>query len=1105
MANLYISTPAHFFLLIKPGNMHHIKSFLLFLLFILFIFNLKAQKTNDYNADWNMVAGFEKKGLTQSALKQVILIFNKALAAGNEAQQIKSAMYQMKYRNMVEEDNSIKNIFYLDTLITRTRPPARNILQSMQAEILWNYRNNHRYELYNQTALLEENSTDIETWSLVKLNEKIASLYKASIKEQELLLNVSLKGFDAILEKGNSRQLRPTLYDLLANRALVYFTNEENTVTQPSYKFIINDSRVFTPAVNFIQLKFITKDSTSLYLEALKIYQGLLKFHLQDVQKDALLDADLSRLEFVYTHGVFADKYQLYEKALINIESNYNGLKGVAEAMYLRAQLYVQKGNQYNPLTNKSFQFELRRAVELCTLIISKYPGSEGAIHAQSLLAQLKQPSLVLQTEKANIPNLPFKTLVTYRNTKVIYFRVFRTNREEIKQLEKENYEIKWKQLVGKNAVKSWSVTLPDLGDYQAHSTEIKIDGLPAGTYYILAGLRPDFNLSENILARMITYVTDISYIINNNKEFYVLDRNSGKPLPGAEVQLWSSQYNYSTRNYIEIKKEKYIAGSNGHIQLQTPANKNQDYNNYFQVTYRQQELFTNDSYYTYEYYNRSKERSRKSTFLFTDRSIYRPGQIIYFKGIMVAQDSLRKAKVVTNTNTTVVLYDANHQPIQRVNLTTNEYGSYNGRFTLPSAGLAGQFSISDSVTRSASFFNVEEYKRPKFQVLIDKPAGTYRLNDSVKVTGNAKAYAGNSIGGAIVSYRVIRKVRYPIWLFSGYKIWPPYKQDEVEITNGITVTDEEGSFSFNFKAIPDETADRKNQPVFHFEVIADVTDINGETRSATTSVAVSYQALQLTIEIPEAVSIDSVPVIMVKSTNINDVFEQARVTVTLHELISPGKIFRERYWSVPDMFVMNRQEYESAFPEDAYADEDQVTRWPAGAKKAVKSDTTSVNGNWQLGTGRLSAGWYKLVATSLDKYGDTVRAEKFFEVVDPLKTTQAIQLSVSSKTGIPGQNIKYNLATGYDSLYVIHHILKVEKPADEKFLNITSSFPFTNKIMLTENDRGGVLLSYAFVKHNRAYNGKEAISVPWDNKDLQLTFETFRDKLYLEKKKPLK
>lgn len=145
--------------------------------------------------------------------------------------------------------------------------------------------------------------------------------------------------------------------------------------------------------------------------------------------------------------------------------------------------------------------------------------------------------------------------------------------------------------------------------------------------------------------------------------------------------------------------------------------------------------------------------------------------------------------------------------------------------------------------------------------VEISKPTGSYRVNDSIKVLGNAKAYAGNNIDGAAISYRVVRKTQYPIWWGWG-RYWPPYYQkEEMEIMNGNTITDANGHFEISFKAIPDETVSKKDQPTFYYEVSADVTDINGETRSASTNIAVSYQAIQLNIALDERIDADSLKI----------------------------------------------------------------------------------------------------------------------------------------------------------------------------------------------------------------------------------------------------
>ncbi len=979
---------------------------------LIFLFahgNAFAQKPDDYSKNWKKVEGFEKKGLSASALTEVLRIFSLANASGNDAQLIKASMYQMKYRNMIEEDNKENNIFYIDTLIAKTKSPAKNILQSMQAELFWSYRQNNRYKLYDRTKLSEEKSNDVSTWSIDKLNTTIASLYKASLKNDNLLKNTSLNGLDAILQKGeNTRNLRPTLYDFLAHRALEYFMNNENDVNQPAYKFILNDERIFAPAASFINISFTTKDTSSLYFNALHLLQDILRFHINDKTPDALVDADLIRLHFANEHGVFTNKDKLFEQSLKNIEVAFSNDPIAAQAMFLRAGIYYKRGQQYNRLSKKENQFEIKRARELCDSAIRKFPKSEGAINAHNLLAQIKQPSLNLETEKVNITGQAFRSLVKYKNINKLYFRVIKTSREEIKRISNSGYDKEWKSIVNLKSIKSWDITLPDAGDHQEHATEIKIDALTPGIYFILASIDAEFSLSKNIIAKQVTYISNISYIKNNKDEIYVLNRDNGQPLPKAEVQIWQQTYNYSSRIYEDTRKEKYITDANGYVKLKTTKEYS---NNSIQVKFNADELFLDDNFYSYNY-NSYESPTIKRTFLFTDRSIYRPGQTVFFKGIVVSTDSAsKKSSIVPGYKTRAILYDANQQKQGSVHLQANEYGSYNGSFKLPKGVLNGQFYIMDSLNHSTLYFSVEEYKRPKFFTEIKKPEGTYRLNDSISVKGNAKGYAGNNIDGAKVTYRVVRKVRYPLWWgWGGYrKIWPPYGNSEaMEITNGETITDANGAFNIVFKAIPDETADKEGQPVFYYEVSADITDINGETRSGSTSVAVAYQALQLDIIVPEKIPADSLKNIKIRSTNLNDLYEKVVANLTIYKLQSPGRIFRERFWQMPDQFVMGKDEYYANFPYDVYNDEDEVSKWPVGQKIVDVTDTTASNSTFNIQHSTFEAGWYKIIVTTKDKYGEAVKAEKYVRLTgnrQPI-TEEPVIVDAKKKTVEPGEKL---------------------------------------------------------------------------------------------------
>lgn len=1063
-----------------------------------------AQKQNDYAAQWKKVEGFESKGLPKSALKEVLAIYNLAIKENNEAQQIKSCMYQIKYRNVTEEENNEKNIFFVDTLIQKAKEPAKNILQSMQAEMFWQYLQNNRWKFYNRTELANEKSKDISTWSLDKLHATIAALYKASLSNTNLLQQTKLEKFDPIINKGeNTRQLRPTLYDFLAHRALEYFVTDENDLTRPAYQFEINDAKAFAPAEEYVSASFETKDTASLHHHALLLFQELLQFHLKDANPDALLDANFIRLNFVNQYAINSDKEKLYEAALKTIETKYASNAAAAQAMYLRAAIYFKNGQDYDPFTKTDNQYEIKRAKELSEAAVSKFPKSEGGINAQNLLNQILQPSLNLETEKVNVPGQPFRSLVKYKNVKTVFFRLVKITREELKKFDRTDYEKVWQQYINLKPVRTWSVALPDPLDYQEHAAEIKVDAADNGMYFILASINQNFSLQQNIIAKQITYVSNISYIHNNENNYYILHRDNGQPLSGSKVQLWESKYDYNTSRYIETKAEQYTADKNGYFKVK----RAKEYRNFLlQVTNGNDELFMDDNNY-YDVYDsyRAPIYERTISFLFTDRSIYRPGQTVYFKGIVIHRENkVGNSKVVPSFNTAIQLKDANGQKVDELKMSTNEFGSYHGSFKLPQGSLNGQFSLFDTTTNATQYFSVEEYKRPKFSVEIKKPTGTYRVNDSIKVTGIAKAYAGNAVDGAAVKYRVVRKVQYPIWWYGGFirkgrsRIWPPYgRGEQMEITNGTVTTGVNGEFEIHFKAIPDESINKKDQPTFYYEVSADVTDINGETRSGETSVAVAYLALKLDIAIDDKIPADSLKKILVNSTNMNDLPEKTSVTVSIQQLKSPGKIFRERYWDQPDQFVMSKDEYYGYFPYDVYKNEDEVKNYQVGDKVFEKTDSSNVA--WPVINTKWKAGWYKIIATTKDKYGEDVKAEKYVQVVSGIEDNQVESPVIINKSKViaePGEKISYNFQTGFDNIWMIHAISNTDSSYTTNYITLQNGKPFKNEISITEDNRGGMAMSYAFVKHNRVYDGEEYFTIPWSNKELNITYQTFRDKL---------
>ncbi len=1062
---------------------------------LFFIYATAQTPLNNYDKAWKKIDSLiNKKGLTQSALTEVNKLYALAKKEKQEAQQVKTLLYKMSLQEMKEEDALLKSIQQLEIESSTAGETVKSILHSITAERYWNYFQQHRWQLYNRTKTTDFKKNDIATWGIDDFHKKIGQLYLESLKNEKQLQQTKLEPFDAIIIKGNVRHLRPTLFDLLAHRALYYFRNDEQDVNKPSYAFELDQASIFDPAADFINRKFPTKDSLSLHHEALLLDQRLIAFHLNDKKPDALIDADINRLEFVHQYAEMDKKEELYKNALTHIGQQYENNPVAAQAWFLLARWHSEKASE--EITYDGYG----KAKEICDKIIAQKDSSEGKINAQNLLKTILKQELNLQTEKVNLPNQPFRMLVTYRNINQTYFRLVTLTKQLKNKLRKVNnwQEEYWQQLLQLPVAKTFTQPLPAVKDYRQHRVEVSMEGLPVGEYILLASTDKEFGFKENVVAAQFFYTSAIAYL-NNGNNFFVVHRETGNPLARTNVQVWYRYYDYSTQKNIDRKGENLFTDKNGFFKIEPPrTNSNNNYR--LELTNGDDHLFMEDeNYNSFNYAERVLEKDVVSSFLFTDRSIYRPGQIVYFKGIVINRNNkTAESNIVPGRKATIILYDANGQKTDSLEVTSNEFGSYSGRFTLPQNQLNGSFRIEDNSNHSNLSFSLEEYKRPKFSIEIAKPSGTYKLNDSIEITGTAKAYAGNSIDGALVKYRVVRQTRWPIW-FDYYrqgKIWPPRRSEEFEIGHGEMKTDAKGEFIITFKALPDGSIDKKDQPTFYYEVSADVTDINGETRSGNTSVAVAYQALQLIINTPGELPANDFKNLLIRSENLNGIFEKATVTVIIHKLKQPNRIFRSRYWEQPDQFLMSEEEYHTQFPYDIYKDENLVTNWPKQEIIAESTDTTSETANYKLPTTNFPPGWYFVEVSTKDKNGETVKAIKTIQLTGNQNTNPVMFGSVQSIKSVyePGEKAIYTLQTNLDSIWVIHHLTRVDKEAEQNLFTLAGGAKSFD-IPITEADRGGVALDMAFVKHNRVFTDNTTLSVPYTNKQLKISYETFRDK----------
>lgn len=1077
-------------------------------IFILFFISTTSTMAQfNYDNHWKKVQEFDNKGLPKSALEEVNVIYKNAIQQKDEGQLLKTLIFRIKYVNQKNEnpatDDNLKVVDEQNVVFT---PAIRAILHSMRAELLQNYLENNRSQLYSRTAIEGDTSSDISTWTSDRLNKEIAAAYLTSLKDVELLKKVNVKDYAVIIQKGqNNENLRPTLYDLLAHRALDYFKSGEYNFRQAANQFELLDPAAFAPAATFAAHHFTSADTTSFQFKALLLLQDLIRFHAND--KTALLDVDLERISYMKDVAVMPDKEALYVKQIKEMQQTYAGEKGVTQVMYLVALYYQGVGNGKENVGELTPAAAMKQAVALCEQAIKLAPVSVGANNCKALLGNIHQKSIAVTTEQVNLPGEPFRALIGYKNVNKVYFRLVKIDesfRTKLKtQLESnEGYEERnkkyWNLILGKKADRTWDLTLPGTDDYREHSAEAKIDALPLGLYMLVGSINNTFTKEQNIIALQFIHVSNLSYIARTSydagdgKELFVLHRKTGAPLPGVKFNVHEQQ----SRGNFKVTQSA-ISAKDGSVALK-PAT--QYSTNRYELIQAADTLSPDDyNYiYRYDYYHNDAGTPDHQTFLFTDRGIYRPGQLVYFKGIVISRKEKSEAdrKVLANYKVTVHLLDRNSKQVDSMELTTNEYGSYAGKFRLPENQLNGIFRIDESNNGGSVSFNVEEYKRPKFYVEFDTLHGTYRLNDTVTVKGNALAYAGNNIDGAKVTYRVMRQARFPYWWM--FRKAPAYSAAR-QIATGTTETAADGSFKVSFPALPDLSIAAAQKPIFTYVIEADITDVNGETRTGSQSVSVGYQAMEISIGLNDRVLAQDLQKVSIATENLNGVFEAADVAITLKPLQHPGRLLRDRYWEKPDQFMLTREEYEKAFPHDIYDEEDDQETWKRGNAVFNKQLKTDASTTVQVDTKSLAPGWYEMEVSATDKFGEKVIQKKTFELVDAKATRVSYPVyswSYADPTTVkPGETAHFLLGSSATDLHVIETIGTVLQPS------LTSDFSFNNSVAdrkyeVKESDRGNVNVQYAFVKDNRVYTESRTIAVPWSNKELDVTIQTHRDKI---------
>ena len=984
-----------------------------------------AVQDPNFTQQWLQVDSLEQKGLTEEALEEVKQILSAARVMHAQPHILKALLYQSKYRQQLEEGGMEKTIADFEQETQTADYPLKAILQSCTAELYWSYFLQNRWIFYNRTKVTGVKLDDVTTWDLFTLLHKVRDLYGASVSEADSLKKVPVSRFDVALLKGFlSESYMPNLFDLLAHRAFQFYANAESSMSEIADTEPINSFQGFMPFYGFSQTVLPPTDTSNHWM-ALRLCQQLIREHIADNNNNALVFADLDRVALVHSVSADDQRDSLYMQYLVHLGETFGVDTAAAPVLYHVALLCNEQAAQYKPLEGDEHKWDRVRATAYCETVINRFPHSMWMAAARNLEQQILQPALQAQAEGVNEPGKPFRLLLQYANAPHIYYRICKVSGDLNRQMGSYNNSQIDSLLQKLPYDKQYAVTLPDDEDHQDHLAELAMPALPAGNYAILLCDQEFFNAKNKKLSYVFVQVSGLAMLAKRNvydeglryTPVYTLNRATGQPMAGVKIIQFTTEYNYKKRIYEKKRTNVFTSDAEGYAAI---TNASSDYSNYNLELVNGSDTMNNaESYYGSYYANRGSEKPYTTISIFTDRSIYRPGQTLHFKA-MVLEHQGTAITIKPGYATRIRLLDVNSQQVAELTLSTNEFGTIAGSFQLPDNGLNGTMYLQTD--NGTTPFSVEEYKRPHFEVSFDTLRGDYHLGEPVTVKGIAKDYNGAAVSGAKVHY-VVRRTTYQYDYYHDLAYGSYLNSTQVAI--GDQQSGDDGSFLITFTAAPDRSAGKETTRNYVYTVNADVTDITGEMHSATTNTHIGYCGLTAQVAMPGVLHTDSAQKISVYTQNLNGVRTPALLHLQVMGLHTPEQFIRPRKWEEPDRHLLSAADFRVLFPQEEYAHETNPEQWQeTGVVYQTTLDTkqqTYFSTEPLMG---LAPGAYELLLTGQDKDGRPFSLKRIFAVfasrINSAPEPVLVMSDRSSATATVGDTLHWDIASSEDNLPVL-------------------------------------------------------------------------------------
>lgn len=1039
-----------------------------------------------YEKNWNKVIENENLDKIKTANEIVSKIYKKAVSNKDEVQIIKCFFYNSKYLQAVDENAQSKILDNLKFEINRASTPSKAILNLVYAKCLNDYYTRNDYKIGRRTNVTFLND-DFLTWTENNFKDQINLALKNSLENEIILKNTPLINYELIFDYSTIDRFKAlSLLDYVISENIAIYTQKIRQWEIQKSDFSPYKKDLLGKPYTFLKLNFDFVTNENLKF-TLKLYQ-------RQEANNPNTENLWHRIQFFKQYLIDSDND--YFQALISLRKSSTDILLIQKiqlekALYLSANASKKDHPDYNI-----------QAIKTLDSILSINDRSNAYKLAIQKKEAILNKTLNVELQKYSYSNENTRAFVKYKNVENFKISFYKITQNQITYLERYNSKrdsVKNFIVENKQPIVTKSYPLTNKKDFLEYSTEVLLPQLKTGSYLVHFESESDSKVKKAFTFETITISNLILLASQNNKSenYQVLDRKTGKPLENVTIQ--SPTFNIKTNK-------------NGVAVFNKPKGNS---------TYEVINLYnTNDTlsikknylYYNSEYSSEDKETFKGKVEFYLDRAIYRPGQTVHYKGIAV-QKIKQKISVIPNTRFSIIIKNANNDELKKIDVTTNEFGSFSGEFVLPKTGLTGNYTITteepDNYENDVIYdkekdehpfwdkvdfedskidFKVEEYKRPKFEVTFEPKKESFQLNQSIKIKGNAKAFAGSNISDANVTYTVSRYTSY----FRNY-----YSQEQNEtIASGETKTDASGKFIIEFNAQPSKNAVKEQLPIFNYLIKATVTDINGETHESETTIKVGYHDLDLNTIIASKIETKNKNEIKLRSTNLNGEFLAVKGELKIYFISPQSSKFKGRVFPQPDNEGISPQDFKKLFPYENNQNPKEKTTETLVFSKNINTENDKIIpldfiSNYKSGD-------YKIVFSAKDSFNNLIENISNFELIqskhkfDTSRLFSAQQINTDPKKDdfaliklssvIPELYItatgNYNSSIFYEETYHLQD--------NEIIIKIPLKKDFQNEVSLT----------FESIFENDRFNSNLYVLLKTENPQLKFNIETFRSKI---------